>query len=158
MWFRFLLALMILTISPSIAGVTKEQVQDVTSQLVCLCGCGNKTVSVCGCGLADQTTKEVEKMLQEGKTKEQILAQYVNKGGISVLAAPPKSGFNLTAWVLPFLGIFVAGVFLVVKMKHWQAAAEKQEADVERQAARSEASPVADSYRQRMNEELEKID
>src|SRR3989442_10478353 len=82
--------------------VSKEEVVEITSNLVCQCGCGNKTVSVCGCGTADQVTKEVEKMLREGKTKDEIFAKYVSAEGVAGPSTPPHPGFYFTALPLPF--------------------------------------------------------
>ena len=135
--------------------VTKDEVQAVTSNLVCLCGCGNKTVSLCGCGNADAVTKEVEGMLQGGKTPEQVLAHYVDAGGLAALAAPPKKGFNLLAWVLPFVGILAAGTFLVAKARNWHAHSIKQQAVI---AKHAESLPVQDPYQDRLSRELEKVD
>jgi hypothetical protein len=36
-----------------------------------------------------------------------------------VIAAPPKSGFNLLAWVLPFAGIAIAGAVLALLALRW---------------------------------------
>jgi cytochrome c-type biogenesis protein CcmH len=43
-----------------------------------------------------------------GDTKSEIKDKLVDQFGESVLAAPPKSGFNLLAWVLPLAGIVLA--------------------------------------------------
>ena len=136
---------------------TREEVEEITSNLVCLCGCGNKTVSVCGCGVADATTKEVQGMLNEGKTAEQIFAHYVDSTGIAVLASPPKKGFNLLAWVLPFAGILIAGVLLVGKIRDWQKDLEKKEAARDKAQPEPNQSDAADPYRRRLAKELEKI-
>jgi cytochrome c-type biogenesis protein CcmH len=136
--------------------VTKEEVQEITSNLVCQCGCGNKTVSLCGCGTADQVTRDVGKLLREGKTKDEIFAKYVGASGPAILATPPKKGFNLTAWVLPFLGILIASVFVLAKAKQWQQQTDKQEVLLEKQGARERAAP--DPYRERLHRELEKLD
>ncbi|HEY3132248.1 MAG TPA: cytochrome c-type biogenesis protein CcmH [Acidobacteriota bacterium] len=138
--------------------VSKDEVVEITSNLVCQCGCGNKTVSVCGCGTADQVTKEVEKMLREGKTKDEIFAKYVNAEGVAVLATPPKRGFNLAAWLLPFSGILVAAIFLFAKARNWQRSTEKKEAALEKELSRQQESPSKDPYLERLNKELEKID
>lgn len=134
--------------------VTKEQVQEVTSNLVCLCGCGNKTVSLCGCGSADAVSKEVEGMLQSGKTPDQVLAHYVDAGGLAALASPPKKGFNLLAWVLPFVGILAAGTFLFTKARHWNADSVRQQAAF---ANRPAAPKTEDAYQDRLSRELEKL-
>jgi cytochrome c-type biogenesis protein CcmH len=137
--------------------ITKEQVEEITSNLVCLCGCGNKTVSVCGCGVADATIKEVQGMLNEGKTAEQIFAHYVDSTGIAVLASPPKKGFNLLAWVLPFAGILIAGVFLLGKIRDWQKDLEKKEAARDKAQSEPNQPTATDPHRKRLAKELEKI-
>lgn len=140
-------------------AVTKEQVQEITSNLVCLCGCGNKTVSVCGCGVADATTKEVETMMNQGKTAEEIFAHYVNASGVTVLAAPPKSGFNLVAWVLPFAGILAGGIFLLSFMRAWQSKMTRGEAVLNKARDKALLQPeTANPYRERMSREMDKID
>ena len=39
--------------------------------------------------------------IAEGKTKDQIKDELVAQYGTAVLAEPPKSGFDLTAWLVP---------------------------------------------------------
>ena len=45
-----------------------------------------------------------------GWTEAEIKADLVDQFGPGVLAEPPKSGFDLLAWLLP-LGLLVAGAF-----------------------------------------------
>ena len=54
-----------------------------------------------------------------GDTKSEIKAKLVDQFGESVLAAPPKSGFNLLAWLLPLAGIVVAATILGVLAYRW---------------------------------------
>jgi cytochrome c-type biogenesis protein CcmH len=49
----------------------------------------------------------------EGITKKQVEDRLVAQFGPQVLAAPPKSGFGLLAWVLPVVAV-LAGVVLAV--------------------------------------------
>ena len=103
-----LAAALLLSLAASAYPITA---QDITQNLTCTCGC-NMLVSACEnmeCGLARQITKEVEQMLASGKTKDEIIDYYVQTRGETILAAPTKKGFNLTAWILPFLAIVVAG-------------------------------------------------
>lgn len=94
------------------ASAYPTTVREITQSLTCVCGC-NMVVAACEgsmpCGPAAQITKEVEQMLVKGKTKNEIINYYVQTRGETILAAPTKKGFNLTAWVLPFLSIVVAG-------------------------------------------------
>ena len=92
---------------------------EITRGLTCTCGC-NMVVAACEgsmeCGPAAEITRQVEQMVEEGQTKQEILQYYVNKHGETILAAPTKEGFNFLAWVLPFLGLAlgVGGIYLFI--------------------------------------------
>ena len=51
------------------------------------------------------------------RSREEILDFFVDRYGAQVLAAPPKSGVNLLAWLLPIVGILmgIGGVFFVIR-------------------------------------------
>ena len=50
----------------------------------------------------------VRDMLAQGATREEILDFFVERFGQDILASPPKSGFNLVAWIFPLVGVTVA--------------------------------------------------
>ena len=54
----------------------------------------------------------VREKLADGWTRKQILQFFVDRYGEGVLAAPPKSGVNLVAWVVPFAAVASAAVLL----------------------------------------------
>ena len=56
-------------------------------------------------------------MLAEGRTREEILDYFVDRYGPDILAAPPKSGANLLAWILPIVGVAagLGALFLVIR-------------------------------------------
>jgi cytochrome c-type biogenesis protein CcmH len=90
-------------------------------RLICQCGC-NEQLSVCSmqnCSSATPMRAEVRERLQKGETIDQIVESFVQRMGPKVLSAPTTKGFDLTAWVMPFLalclGIVVVG-WIVVKM------------------------------------------
>ena len=108
----------------------KERMEDVASRLSCFCGtCPHLVVTDCGCSVADKIKEDVGKRLAAGETGDHIVADYVAKYGQTVLAAPPKAGFNLTAWLIPFLAFGIGGVVLVaylVKQKRGAAETPKE--------------------------------
>jgi cytochrome c-type biogenesis protein CcmH len=92
----------------------KPRMEDVASKLSCYCGgCPHLVVTDCGCSTADKIKADVAKRLAAGETEDQIIQSYVAQYGQTVLAAPPKSGFNLTAWLIPFLAFGIGGTVLV---------------------------------------------
>lgn len=85
---------------------------EITQGLTCTCGC-NMVVSACEgsmeCTVAKKITDKVEKMIAQGQSKAQIIQYFVDTEGERILAAPTKKGFNLIAWILPFLAVLLGG-------------------------------------------------
>ena len=100
------------TASISAIEVTKAQRDEVGKELACLCDtCPRRPLDECTCGYAQQQQARIDKLLGEGKTKQQVIDVYVAEFGKRVLSKPPAEGFNLTAWLMPpfvlLLGFFV---------------------------------------------------
>ena len=77
--------------------------------------CPAETIDQAQVELARQMRQVVREMLSQGASRNEILDFFVGNYGTDVLAAPPKSGFNLLAWVLPATAVVAAlGVGLLV--------------------------------------------
>jgi cytochrome c-type biogenesis protein CcmH len=61
------------------------------------------------CSFAVPARKRITESLARGETGEQILADFKGEYGEKVLSSPVPEGFNILAWVGPYLGIFIAG-------------------------------------------------
>lgn len=98
---------------------------EIKANLMCLCDC-SMTVDACegamACESAAGLATEINSEIEEGRTKDEILQVFVSKYGETILAAPTKSGFNLTAWILPFAALLAAGVGVVALLFGWVAA------------------------------------
>lgn len=103
----------------------QERFHQVCQKLVCQCGC-NLVLDVCNhhnCGSATPMRERVDKEILAGRGNGEIVAGFVDDMGLVVLSAPPTSGFNLTAWVLPFVLLLVAAVVIVLLLKRWKSLA-----------------------------------
>jgi cytochrome c-type biogenesis protein CcmH len=67
--------------------------------------CPGETIDQSQVELARQMRLRVREMLGQGATRQEVLDFFVDRYGVEVLAAPPKSGFNLVAWILPALAV-----------------------------------------------------
>jgi cytochrome c-type biogenesis protein CcmH len=106
---------------PFTVSATPASFQDVEESLTCQCGCG-LTVHSCNhlqCGSAIPLREEIRAQMKEGKDKEAILAYFSVKYGEKILSSPTTSGFNLVAWVTPFVLLGVGGVFVGVTVIRW---------------------------------------
>ena len=100
-------------------------VHEVASQLICTCGCDNMIVSDCNCGAADDVRAAIQSKIDNGMDKAAILSDFASQYGEKVLAAPTKSGFNLTAWTMPFIVLLVAAVAVTYVIRRWVRASQK---------------------------------
>ena len=91
--------------------------------------------------------RELQSMIDNGKSDDVILASFVAKYGKPVLSAPPKSGFDLTAWLMPIIAFLVGLGSVTYLAWSWRARAPKPS-----------ATGAADSaeYRERLEQELKK--
>lgn len=94
------------------------QMEDLENALMCKCDdkCGKVLIN-CTCDTSKEIRKDFMGKLESGLTVKQIVKIYIDKHGETALSAPSKSGFNLTAWVTPFLALVVGG-FGVRKVIH----------------------------------------
>jgi len=81
--------------------------------------------------LAKEMRNLVREQVQQGKSREEIQAYFVSRYGEYVLLSPPKRGFNLLVWGLPFLAIVVGGSVVYLVARRWteQAPANRPVAD-----------------------------
>ncbi len=98
-----------------------KEYKDACDQLICQCGC-NEQLSVCSmqnCSSATPMRAEVRERLLKGESVQAIVDSFVARYGKQVLSAPTMQGFDITAWVMPFLffclGIIAVG-WIVVRM------------------------------------------
>ncbi len=95
---------------------------EVESSLTCQCGCG-LTVHSCNhvnCGSAIPLKKEIGEQISAGRSLPEILSHFEETYGEVVLAAPTTRGFNLAAWVMPFVVLGIGGLVVAVVLRRWR--------------------------------------
>jgi cytochrome c-type biogenesis protein CcmH len=149
--FRKLVVVFILATAPLALAADRARVMEVAGDFICLCGCNQvlHTCSMIACPNRNPMLAEVGTQLDQGLSEETIIQNFAEKYGLGVLSAPPVSGFNLTAWITPFvallIGAMVAVYFLRRFRSQWSAAAPSTATGID--TAR---------YNERVEEELRK--
>ena len=94
--------------------LVSPQAREVAHKLACWCGgCSKLPVGQCSCGHCAPIRAEVDTMLKDGKSEDQILQYYVAKfGGNQVLSEPPISGSGGVVWAMPI--VVGVGGFLTI--------------------------------------------
>ena len=86
-------------------------VNDVAKELYCPL-CSGLTVDVCDLQVCDDMREVIADKLDDGQNTEQIKAYFVEQYGQKVVGKPSTEGFHLTAWLMPFIGLFAAALLL----------------------------------------------
>jgi cytochrome c-type biogenesis protein CcmH/NrfF len=129
----------------------KTTLPDVEDEVMCpICG---TALNLSFSPQADRERAFIQREINEGKTKEQIKDDLVEQYGTNVLAEPPKSGFDLTAWLVPGLAILVAAVAIAFGLWRWRRAGRTREA-----AEEAPDDTLDPSERERLDSDLARYD
>ena len=99
----------------------------------------------------------IRKRHRRGLDEEQIIDELVgppNNMGAAILGVPRKHGFDLLAWVLPFVGIAVGAVVLGCGAWYWS----RNRAADGGLSRRPAGPPLDPELERRVDEELARFD
>jgi cytochrome c-type biogenesis protein CcmH len=120
-----LLAVAALTLAAPALAQPPPTLSDIEDEVVCpTC---RSTLDMSNAPVAERMRAFIRARIAAGDSKGEIKDRLVDEFGESVLAAPPKRGFDLLAWVLPLGGVAVAAVVVGVAARRW--ARSRREAD-----------------------------
>ena len=104
------------------AGDPATRFTELGHQLMCICGC-NQILLECnhvGCPDSDGMRNELAAQVTRGDSDSLVQQAFVQKYGPTVLAAPTTTGFNRTAWVVPFAALFFGFGLVVLVVRGWR--------------------------------------
>ena len=129
-----------------------DQANEISNSLLCPV-CQGQSVAESNSKLANDMRQVIRKKLQEGQTREEILAYFIDTYGETILGAPPAKGVNWFLWILPALaivfGLLGIGVFL------YNAGSDKEETT---SGAPEPVTKPDDEYLNKIDEELKNND
>jgi len=135
----------------AVHAAAKTTLQAVSEGLTCQCGCG-LTIANCAhpnCGFAVPLRREIQGLIDKGMSRDQILMYMRRKYGEKILSAPTTEGFNILAWVMPFVAIAAGGGLIVLAMGRWRGAPPES-----REGSEPQAEQFDPALRRRLEEEM----
>jgi cytochrome c-type biogenesis protein CcmH/NrfF len=128
---------------------------DLENALMCKCDdkCGKVLIN-CTCSTSDKTRAKFSKMLDSGLTVDQIIKMQVEEYGETILSSPTKSGFNLTAWAMPFVALLAGGFGVSKIVEAWR----KKDAPEDQADKDEDGSSLSTKNSSRIQDELDKIE
>jgi len=146
---------LVLLLLALVAGLGGQQLggraRAIGEQLICPCGCTQGAI-VCnhvGCPIVTQLRAEIVQRAASTDSDALVLQSFVQEYGTQVLANPTRSGFNLLAWIMPWVALGLGMALVLWFVRRW------------RQPARADAAPGGDAgaqatVRREIADELER--
>jgi cytochrome c-type biogenesis protein CcmH len=105
-------ALAMFSLLPLAGAQTRASLPDIEDEVMCpICG---TLLELSDSPQADRERAFIRRLIDRGENKDQIEDALVAEYGREVLATPSGSGFDLTAWLLPIIGLVAVLAALLV--------------------------------------------
>jgi cytochrome c-type biogenesis protein CcmH len=95
--------------------------------------------------MAEDMKRRVRELIAQGHSDDEVREYFIARYGEWILLTPPKSGFSLAAYVLPFLAVVAGATMLVFAARRWRR----------EDGSRITPEPPPAPYLERLDKELE---
>jgi cytochrome c-type biogenesis protein CcmH len=104
------------------AGDPATRFNELGHQMMCICGCGQILLECnhVGCPDSDGMRNELMTAVSRGDSDSLVEQSFVQKYGPTVLAAPTTTGFDRTAWIVPFVALAMGLSIVVLVIRAWK--------------------------------------
>lgn len=106
-----------------------DRAKDLDTKIMCMCGgctdaagkCTHSGGAFAGpCATAQNELKEVADRVASGSSDDLVLQSFVQEYGPTVLISPPAKGFDLWAWLMPFIMLLVGAALVLYIVSQWK--------------------------------------
>jgi cytochrome c-type biogenesis protein CcmH len=125
--------------------VSEETVHEVASRLRCVV-CQNLSVADSPSEMAGQMRAIIRERLAAGASPDEVQRYFVQRYGEWILLSPPRRGFNLLVWLLPFVFVIAGLAVVAILVRQW----------TRRSRATAESVPVDAAMSERIRREVER--
>jgi cytochrome c-type biogenesis protein CcmH len=141
--------------APAAASERDPTLAELEEQLMCPV-CAGETLAQSDSPPAQRIKAYIARRIDDGATRSQIKDELVEEFGTRILAAPPRHGFDLLAWVLPLVGLFGGGAVIGVLAWRWSRTREEPAEPPPPYALNGR--PLEPDLERRLDEELARFD
>jgi len=146
-----LAALALALAGPAAASEQHPSLAELEGQLMCPI-CEGETLAQSDSPPAQRIKAYVQQRIDQGATRSEIKRELVQQWGTRILAAPPRHGFDLLAWLLPIVGVL--GGAAVIGALAWRWSRQREPAAQWTLTART----LGPEDERRVDEELRRFD
>jgi cytochrome c-type biogenesis protein CcmH len=110
--------LLVLLSSVAHAATARTTLEDVERELMCVT-CGTP-LNQSDAPQANRERGEIERLIAQGKTKDQVIDGMVDVYGEDVLLNPPEDGLRAARWIFPAAGALIGLGILFLVVRRWR--------------------------------------
>ena len=140
--------------APAAASERHPTLSELEGQLMCPI-CQGETLAQSDSAAAQRIKAHIRLRISQGWTRSDIKRELVRQWGQRILAAPPRHGFDLLAWLLPIVGVLSGAAVLGVLAWRWTREREPEPAP---QRWSLNGHPLSPDEERRLDEELARFD
>lgn len=136
-----------------------DRINEIAKDLNCPT-CAGINLADCRTQTCAQWKDQIGDYVEAGYTNQEVLDEFVARYGEQVLQEPPKSGFTLVLWVLPFIALIAGAVWLYYTLRRWanretaSAAVATAPESAHRAQPSSDSDHAADDYLKQVEQDL----
>ena len=135
--------------APALASEAHPTLSELEGEVMCpIC---KTTLDQSNSAAAQRIKAFIVRRIRAGDTKSEIEDRLVADFGPSILAQPPKKGFDLLAWLLPIGGLVVGAVAVGFAAWRWTRSREPE-------PALAAVGPLDPALERRLDDELRRFD
>ena len=141
--------LALVLVAPALASEAHPTLAEMEGQVMCpIC---HTTLDQSDSAAAQRIKAFIVRRIRAGDSKSEIERKLVRDFGPSILAQPPKKGFDLLAWLLPIGGLLAGAVAVGFAAWRWTRSREPE-------PALATVGPLDPQLERRLDEELRRFD
>jgi cytochrome c-type biogenesis protein CcmH len=148
-----LLSLALLAALTSCGGANRHPTQQ-EMEAVLVCPICHEPLDESNSAVAEQMKAQIKVDIARGMTRDEIQKDFVATYGPAVLGVPGTHGFDLLAWLLPFVGIALGALALAGGAWYWS---RSREGDTD-SPGDTPGPPLDPALERRLDEELARFD
>jgi len=144
----------LLLAAPALGSEQHPTLAELEGQLMCPI-CEGETLAQSDSPAAQRIKAEIQERIAAGDSRSEIKQRLVSEWGKRILAAPPRHGFDLIAWLLPLVGVLGGAAILGILAWGWTRAREPEPTP---QRWSQNGHPLGPDEERRLDEELARFD
>lgn len=124
------------------AATPQTSLSEISSEVMCpVCG---TLLELAESPQAQREKVFVQRLVDAGRTKQEIKDALVAEYGTEVLALPQGSGFDLSAYLVPIIGFAIAAIALAFGVLRWRRAGADKDKELPPPAAQGPSAEDSD--------------